>query len=365
MRKTLFFPMLLMSYLVLNAQGIIIEAEDLPSPGISIPISDAADSSIALSEISPPGTGLTWDFSDLVSVSQSVDSFVSLNDVNPLYLFNFPDASVLKVLPEADTTLGLTFLDLEISDAFQFFSVEDTGYFDLGIGFETSLFSIPLGPRRDPPQLLLGLPLAFGDTDSSFSTLEIFVTQIPFFYYRQEQTLTYEVDAEGSLTTPLGTFETLRVKSDFIREDSIVIGDTTLILASPPRSLYQWWGKDGKVPLLEINTFELFSQEPSISRISYQDTLINVATSSRELISKEGKLYPNPAVDEVRLSFSSTILQRGELTISDIHGRIVIQYQLNGFDSLIPLHHLPSGIYAIKVKEGNEIYSGKLMISRD
>lgn len=344
------------------SQSIEIDGTDLPSPGVSVLVSEASDSALNLEDFILPGIDEEWEFNELVAVSQSTDTFISVSSLNLGYQFTFGDASFVQLLPEADSVFDLSFQDIELSNALQFFRVDSLGYFDLGIGFELNIFGALQG-RRDPDQLLFRLPMRFGDTATTSSQLTFEFTLIEFFY-TQKQTLTYEVDAEGMLTTPLGSFETLRVKSTTMLEDSLSFSDTTTTFQFPERTLYSWWGKGANVPLLEINTFER-EGGTDITRISYQDSIRDLTTSIKVLPQANLNVYPNPATNETHIKLDNDRWPKGTLEIINLEGKKLLLLPLSGISSVVPLHNLPAGVYTVRIITEQAIHTGRLMIKRD
>lgn len=60
------------------------------------------------------------------------------------------------------------------------------------------------------------------------------------------------------------------------------------------------------------------------------------------------KIHPNPAKDEVIISFSSS-LSDSPYEITDLFGRIVLQGQFNGADKTISVGQLDPGIYFVRI----------------
>jgi hypothetical protein len=70
-------------------------------------------------------------------------------------------------------------------------------------------------------------------------------------------------------------------------------------------------------------------------------------------------LYPNPNNGDFNVQFNSTSLENIELSVYDVRGRQIYwnSYANNGFfNENIQLNNLQSGVYLVKVKDGkNEI----------
>ena len=85
-------------------------------------------------------------------------------------------------------------------------------YVNEGSGFDISLSTIPIAHRNSPEDVVYRFPLTYGSMLTvlvSVATLDLSIFGI---FYRTEQNRPHEVDAWGDLSTPHGSFETVRRK---------------------------------------------------------------------------------------------------------------------------------------------------------
>jgi hypothetical protein len=79
-------------------------------------------------------------------------------------------------------------------------------------------------------------------------------------------------------------------------------------------------------------------------------------------------LHPNPAVDQVTLSFSDEINGKAYITVYDMTGKVVFEAEreVENHSALIRLNEagLQNGLYVLKVSAGGVSYSSKFMISK-
>jgi uncharacterized delta-60 repeat protein len=73
-------------------------------------------------------------------------------------------------------------------------------------------------------------------------------------------------------------------------------------------------------------------------------------------------LYPNPAGDLLTLSFSNAaVIPRGNIYIRSTSGQVVYTGELKGRQTTIPVNHLASGIYALRVTIGQDVQTLKFV----
>jgi len=77
-------------------------------------------------------------------------------------------------------------------------------------------------------------------------------------------------------------------------------------------------------------------------------------------------IYPNPSSGEFTLKFNTTTTEKVQVEVFDITGRLVYQETQNNsqtnFEKAIDLSHTQSGVYIVKVKQGNTSISKKLIL---
>lgn len=88
----------------------------------------------------------------------------------------------------------------------------------------------------------------------------------------------------------------------------------------------------------------------------------NVGLGENRLSMDEVKLYPNPAVNELRISLFSQPVSRFELF--DYQGKLCMVQRIEGDHALININYLQAGLYFYHLSNTNGMISGKLMIAR-
>lgn len=75
-------------------------------------------------------------------------------------------------------------------------------------------------------------------------------------------------------------------------------------------------------------------------------------------------IYPNPAQEKVSITFHG-VVDRAELTITDLSGRIMHTVILEVKTPLISTEAFPEGMYLVRVKQADGIVStGKFVVKR-
>ncbi|MCE2847414.1 MAG: T9SS type A sorting domain-containing protein [Sphingobacteriales bacterium] len=354
---------LILLVLVLPQLGlaqITVTNADMPSANDLIRFSLAPPSTVV--NLTQAGANATWDFSGLVAQSQDIDSFLSVSSAPLTYLFAFGFTSNLYSRGEGLNSIA----GVQFSDVQNFYNKSTTSYRQTGFGANVNGLPTPIVFGND--DFIYRFPLVFGDIDTSDSDYSLVVPGLAAV--SGEQRRISVVDGWGSLTTPYGTFNTLRVVSTLTGEDSVFL-DTLGFGFTFPRPLtreYKWIANGQDIPVLQINTTQqLFGQE-TVSRIKYRDSL-RVFTGLEAIRNEtlNPLLYPNPTTDNTTIRFQLMRAGWVELSLVDVSGRIVYQRnteELAGEQQwLLPVcdQRLSNGVYAVRLRTSDGVWTGRLI----
>ncbi|MFK7924323.1 MAG: T9SS type A sorting domain-containing protein [Bacteroidia bacterium] len=357
MRNFILLCLISLLHLGLVAQ-ITITDSDMPSTS-SVYYQSIPDTLLGL-DLTQTGTAFTWDYSNMTAIAQTRDTFISISDVPFGIRFQLPlTANLVQYLPTPDS-IG----PFALGEGYQIYQNGSVNYENLGFG--GVLNGLPLAFVNNPSDKVYFFPLGYGDQDSSMSVAELNVPNLLFI--RQERKRINTVDGWGDLSTPFGTFNTIRIKSEISGNDSIAFDTLAIGFSIPTTTEYKWLGNGHGAPLLQINTNRIDSlgNNEVVTSIRFQDSLRVFGPNSISLNprSKALKMYPNPAQEQVRLDWDSQLRPGASLTVSDMQGRIIYQDQLSGFSVQLLLNSFSPGTYLVQVKDEERLFTGKLQIRR-
>ncbi|MGL4598306.1 MAG: T9SS type A sorting domain-containing protein [Bacteroidia bacterium] len=349
----------LLGYIGLDAQ-ITINQNDMPDVGDTIRLSYAASTNNVDHTLT--GANYLWDFSALVPNAQERIEFTA-----PTALpFNFlADLGTLNPSPDSIPFIGdvpTNFID--------YFKNGSSGYRQIGSSFDYApigSFSIPV--IFSSSDYVYRFPTQYGNVDSSNSAYGIPLPSIG--YIGQNRKRVNEVDGWGTLITPYGTFQTLRIKSIVDATDTISLDSTTGFTIPRPREIqYKWLANGMDIPVLEVDVQILFNAEV-ISSIAYQDSIrdsvFQVGVSEQvKNISSVG-IFPNPATNQATLSYDlanpfPVIVRVLDVTGKSIQTNDLGQKNIGKHQFTFDLSILPAGIYFIQIDTGTEMYSQRLVV---
>lgn len=167
-----------------------------------------------------------------------------------------------------------------------------------------------------------------------------------------------DFDAWGSVTTPLGTFNTLR-QNTYRRQTDVIdfyaFGFWTydaFVLVDSART-YSYWTNGIGMPIIELTDQDDLG---AISRVQYipaQPTVTGIPVSENN----QSSVYPNPATDVLTIE---TTVAEGNVEIVDVTGRVVATAIINSNITRVDVTNLSSGMYVYRV---NGVAQGKVQVA--
>ena len=348
----------------INAQ-IVITSEDMPVPGDTVRKSntivlDSIDYQLA-------GPDQTWLFDELTVVSQQVDTFIHVSETPAIYqlFFNnqyiYPDykSTVAQKLAQFNAIPGLT-----LTDSYLFIKNSDEDIREVGYG--VTLAGVPLPIQFEQIDTIYRFPLEYGDIDSAHSLLSIDVPDLGYLMISKFRRNT--VDGWGTLITPFGEFQTLRVKTEIVEYDSLY-SDSLGIGIPVIRNIieYKWLANGYPEPILLVNEEGLIITASYIDSVRY--TFLAIPEVKR-FDNFDFSVYPNPCSDYVSVSYELMEDSDVEISIFSIYGTESKRFTKNrlerGFhNQLLYLKEsgLLSGIYLIRLTIDNVPYVKRIVVN--
>lgn len=313
--------------------------------------------------IGSSGANQTWNYT-----SMNQDYIDTLTFSNPA---SFPGAASF---PSAN--MGLTVSSQP--DVWQFLNKSSAGLFVVGQTMIQQAQQIEMAYTAT----IITFPSTMGTTFSgswSGQIAQLFVGQLGIDSARitRGATTSSVIDAWGNLTTPLGTFASLRQN---VNETTV---DTTWILQSGTWSIIdpftasligvqpiafdttntaRWWTDNpaSKFPLLEMN----YDNGGTVNRVSWQKSSPTVGLNELKA-SSNFNVYPNPTKDVV--TFATNVANNSEIAIMDITGKTIKTITFNTTKQAIDVSGFDSGIYFYTIRDrvsGKVLRNNKIIVTK-
>lgn len=368
MKFSFFVFIIFISFLCNASAQDTLQSQDLPNNGDIFVLSTGS----IFNTIEPSATGedFVWNYSNLESSSQQIDSMIPTSATNPALSFFFID-NVLNTNRANHASRGHNFnLGIsEFTDVFNYYYNSASRYEQPGLGAIIDSILIPI--FYTPHDIIYKLPIRYNNEDSVSYEFEIDLSSSTIgIYYHVNRKRHNKVDGWGTLITPFGTFDVLRIKTTLTEEDSLYISALNQGIKLPAVTSYEfkWMGTGFGLPLLQINTTAIDTQ---VTQIIYQDSIRLTNVSDFKQVISEPLIFPNPANEKIVIKYS--IQKKSEVMIDlfSVEGRKIFNLKetktnigLNFQTIDLSKYNLVDGNYFLKLSSENSTVTLPLQIRK-
>ncbi len=309
------------------------------------------------------GANHTWDFSAMIPQDQRsliTRPMSQASGTSPILFGSFAPVPYKATYFNSTTDLPLdqasSFLPISIDELNAF--TKNTSNAITSIGYELVSSGQGLGFRSDTIETRYALPMTYGNNYESRGYTNLDLNPIYDAKWRQHRHRVTNVDGWGTVKTPYGQFDALRIHHIIDEFDSIYITVQGFSLWIPiPVPLtheYEWRSTSDKEAVMKIRTNEIGGNE-TVTAIEYRDNFNGLGLVESEL---KVSFYPNPVVNELHVSTQELA---ENFFIVDQSGRIWKQVSGSSKDQAIDVSELASGSYSLVVLFPNGYTSVKFI----
>lgn len=347
-------------FLNVGISQITISSTDFNEDQADFIISQSSETNL---DYSLSGANATWNFSTLIANSQYTRTHNSMSTaplfVQALYGLFAPTTYKADYYQSA-TSLPFDLLPaglpITIEDVNQFTRVTNDSLTLVGFSLVANGQEIPF--RSDTVEKAYDFPLEYGDTYSSraYTSADLNpIVDAKLIQYKQRNSA---VDGWGTLTTPFGTFDALRIKHEISEIDSVYFDvggfGNWIQLPVPSSTIYEWWTNNEDIPLLSITTQDILGQE-QISSVEYKDNAQPGLGISTVADYNSTIKVNNPAINTLHIFTEEQLITA---TLFDITGKKLHQ----SVSKTIEVSNLPKGFYKLVIVTENQTKAIKVVI---
>ncbi len=353
---------------------ITVSQTDMPQPGDTIRLS-TCNSNAGLPNPALTGTNYLWDYTALIPFTQTVDTFLAVSSTPLAYQFFFNNglmypaykATVAQAAPSLPALGPVT-----ITKVINYYKDESSNYESVGYG--AIINGLPTSVKDDTIDVMYVFPMTYGNSDSCRSSSQVSISGLG--YYSTHQKRVNHVDGWGTLKTPFGSFNTLRVKTVLFSFDSLNIDTPIHIGFSTPvtgQIQYKWFANGFGLPILQVNE-QIVAGNPVFTSAVYRDSARKALLGLNQINSSINNclVYPNPGSGNFTFQVDGNYAPSGNygVKIYNMTGQVVYNnifitpHQNPSFN--VNLCNQPSGlyIYTLVNDRGERVATGRLVISR-
>jgi hypothetical protein len=366
--KTVIFPVLIATPLFLFPQAISLTNNNMPSSGDTLRYTNVALNSIG--NYSQTGTNFNWDFSNVTPTTEGVRAFKASAQTPYSFFFVGLNEYGEKV---ADTLLSNAQIPgspVTITKYWNYYKKQSSpvnAFIADGAGMTISGLPVP-SYYTDKDELYV-FPLTYPNYDSTsfkFSTPSTSV--IPIIYTKAGKRIT-KVDGWGTVKTPYGTENCIRLTTTQYSQDTIkltLLGFPIKVGIPNTQRSYQWMTLTSKIPYFEVTGNLLMNNfTPATARFRGSGFVKPPPPKDDTGIEDEGGIqytaYPNPVKDKLVMCG----LQSGayKATVFNTLGVMLGTRSVQSTESthILDVSDLNAGTYLVMVEGGSAVRFVKIV----
>jgi hypothetical protein len=352
--KNIFFSQLfLFTVITACGQSPVITSSDIASIGDAFVVTNS--NPLIDFDSADTGPDHNWDYSFLETITTDTSIWLNEEDTDPLYFFLWLSSDIAEQMTSDISTDYFT-----VEDVYNFYTKDDDEFALAGFGGIIS--GIPFPVSFDDNDILYQFPLTYGDSWSSVSGFDMEIPGVATWSETRERST--HADGWGTLTTPFGEFQTLRLNSVVEISDVIEYGGIEYPF-SYTLTEYKWLMNDGGIPVLQINTQNLLGSETITQVICRTGPVTSTVAPSGENAT-QSSLYHVPGNSEMLLQINSAESVHLSASIVSQYGSSVYAFEHvnSGSNRLTLPEQLAAGLYFLVIQsEGAAIGVHKFIIA--
>jgi hypothetical protein len=234
------------------------------------------------------------------------------------------------------------------------------------VGYGVNLAGVPLPIQFQQIDTIFRFPLEYGDVDSAHSMFNVDVPDLGYLLMSKVRKNT--VDGWGTLTTPYGEFQTLRVKTEITEYDSLYSDSLSIGIPVIRNYIeYKWLANGYPEPVLVV------TDEAGIGvTASYIDSVRSTFLEVPEIRKPkfEFSIFPNPCSDYISISYELEDDADVTIAVYSIFGTEIKRFaqsrQERGFyNQMIYLKEsgFRSGVYLVQMMINDFPYLKRIVVN--
>jgi len=339
------------SFAIIAQSPITIGNSNMPSSNDTLRYTNIQLNS--LGNYTQTGTNYTWNFGNVNSGTEGLREYKSAS-ATPYFLFFVLSGAYGEKI--ADTLVGGTGT-ISITKVYNFYKKQTSpvnAFVADGLGMTIS--GLPVPSYYSDKDELYHFPMTYPKYDSTTFKFSTIANSLLPITYSKAGYRTTTVDGWGTITTPYGTENCLRLITTQYSKDTTII--TLPIPGIPPIKIginnyvrsYQWMTLTSKIPYFEVSG-NLFGNNFTVTQARYRgyDKEIKPTTGiSSNDPTVAFQVYPNPVQN---LLWIKNAPASESIEILSLDGKLMMQVKSDVFGSqeFVDVSDLAAGVYLLKL----------------
>lgn len=351
--KTIFSIAYLLTVFSFNSSAqISIVYADMPIVNDSIRISRAAN--FTGMDFNLTDSNYIWDFSLFNSQNQYTSKYVNPSSTGIVYTIVFNPLVSNLACARDNNAVGT----IQMTGGYNYYNKSVSGFKEVGFGAEIN--GTPLPVKYDQADIIYKFPINYQNVDSCDSKWQISIQGLG--YIGEQKHRVNVVDGWGTVKTPYGSFQCLRLKSTILQKDTFHYDSIPFSIPAITRNIteYYWLSKDIPFPILKVT-----KTNQTINSVEYVDSIRHFVEIENIGLESSINIYPQPASNYFDIKISP-MSNSNLVQLFNISGKEIFSNQIEDITPIrISTSNIKSGIYFLKVSNNSINITKKIIIIRE
>lgn len=352
MKKKIFTSIVFNIITITFYAQISIVNTDMPIVNDSIRISRAANFSGINFNLTD--SNYIWDFSFLNSQNQYTSKYVNPSSTGIVYTIVFNPLVSNLACARDNNTVGI----IQMTGGYNYYNKSVSGFKEVGFGAEIN--GTPLPVKYDQADIIYKFPINYLNVDSCDSKWQVSIQGLG--YIGEQKHRVNVVDGWGTVKTPYGSFQCLRLKSTILQKDTFHYDSIPFPIPAITRNIteYYWLSKDIPFPILKVT-----KTNQTINSVEYVDSIRHFVEIEKIDMKNSINIYPQPASNYFDIKISP-MSNSNLVQLFDISGKEIFSNQIEDITPIrISTSNIKSGIYFLKVSNNSINITKKIIIIKE
>ncbi|MEZ5015369.1 MAG: T9SS type A sorting domain-containing protein, partial [Chitinophagales bacterium] len=248
---------------------------------------------------------------DLTAMNTDTTEWIDPTDTDPIYFFLWLYSDVAE-----RTGAGISNAFVSIEDIYNFYE-RTSGHLDQ-VGFGGTISGVSLPVLYDDAERIYQFPMNYNDVVNTFGSFNFTVPGL--VTWKEERERTNTVDGWGTITTPYGTFDALRQRSDINIIDTFSYDIFTFPFTYITHE-YRWLAPGEGIPVFTVVSQEVLGIETT-TQVSYKSEA-PLAIQENNPVSLPVYLLSNPVEGDLTFYILQSQGAQYSFSLTDLSGKVV------------------------------------------
>ncbi|HLU87615.1 MAG TPA: T9SS type A sorting domain-containing protein [Taishania sp.] len=312
-------------------------------------------------DVSTTGQDQVWDFSSLNVSNQEIRSFDPIPSGSFLINMAYGPTAVTAYRATYCTPTQLpidqvaSFLPIDLSDVKQY-TKKASNKLTL-VGYSAALSGQQIAIKSDTIESKYYFPMTYGLQYVTRGYTHFDMSIMIDAHWIQSRRRESIVDGWGTLITPYGSYDVLRVKHQIDEIDTVRYTSMSFGTPLPRIYEYEWLAAGEYIPVMKVTTTEIGGNETVVS-VEIKDDQVILGVDELAILKDNLSVFPNPVEDQMHIYLGEGLKT---VKIMTVLGQLISSEEVTVQEYVYDSSDLQPGYYMVTVERAGSVTSTRFV----